>query len=163
MASTTTKTSWAVSTPTGAARSLTRSTSSRRPTGPCTTNCRACSSAPNSAGGTSDTAVTRPSAAPTATPRSPPSGGAGPAGSATCATGAGCAGPRYAATRAARAPRQQQPGELTERRDVVEVRDEHAGELGHGAAGGPPEPCQQTLFSEYRRIIAVRHKRASEY
>ncbi|KAK7971387.1 hypothetical protein PG989_016403 [Apiospora arundinis] len=77
-----------------------------------------------------------------------PSGGAGPAGSATCATGAGCAGPSYAATQAAR-PRQQQPGELTERRDVVEVRDEHAEELGHGTAGGPLEPCQQTLLSEY--------------
>ncbi|KAK6854910.1 hypothetical protein PG995_004805 [Apiospora arundinis] len=46
---------------------------------------------------------------------------------------------------------------------LVSVRDEHAGELGHGAAGGPPEPCQQTLFPEYRRIIAVRHERASEY
>ncbi|KAK8869333.1 DDE superfamily endonuclease [Apiospora arundinis] len=39
-----------------------------------------------------------------------------------------------------RAHRQQQPDPLAERRGVVDVRDEHAGELGQGDAGGPPEP-----------------------
>ncbi|KAK6857549.1 cAMP-mediated signaling protein sok1 (T-complex protein 11) [Apiospora arundinis] len=73
-----------------------------------------------------------------------PSGGAGPAGSATCATGA-------------------QPDGLAERRGIVDVRDEHVGELRHGDAGGPREPYQQTLFSECRRITAVCYEHACEY
>ncbi|KAK6860871.1 hypothetical protein PG995_004507 [Apiospora arundinis] len=110
----------------------------------------------------SPTAATRPSAAPTATPRSPRVAARAqrdPQPMQPVRAALGQDTPRLGW----RAPRQQQPDELTERRDVVEVRNEHAEELGHGTAGGPSEPYQQTLSSEYRRIIAVHHERASEY